>query len=390
MGQEISLSLFGTTEIHLGDRYEDVLKHTGHCGSLQGISVTVGLLKLTVILLAQVNQGQVQAPATPAPSQSQAQVTSQPQSQPQPPDPNQVTPAAVPVSLVPKIVLDKTTYDFGNVIPNSSRTAVFTLTNAGYGTLQITDVKKCCGAIVKLDKQKLDPGESGTLTAEYCAGQGTGSLTKRIGLITNDPKAPQVELTITGKVVQTLTWTPTRFDLSIRSGKAPCPDITIKGLDGTPFSIKGFAATGQSLTADLDPTAKATEFVLKPKVDAAKLEALTTSTGTIRIELDRSDYPAIELGFAVIPSLQVIPSQIFVFSTKADEPVVRTLQVKDNQSDPNVEPGIQIESVMANRACLGYYPSLRQPRACLCSWCIRGGWSPRRHPGRPGLPRCQG
>jgi len=197
----------------------------------------------------------------------------------------------------PKLVVEETSYDFGEIVPGSSNIAVFNFRNAGDKLLKITDIRKCCGAVTELDKEELAPGESGVLTVKYRTGQGTGILSKKIGLSTNDPENPQVELAITGKIVQTLEWTPTKFEISPYKQDVVCPDITIKSLNDTPFTIKGLKATGQCFTADFDPDQKATEFTLQLKADADKLTALNTNRGSIRIELDHLDYETINLRF---------------------------------------------------------------------------------------------
>jgi hypothetical protein len=245
----------------------------------------------------------------------------------------------------PRLVLEKTTYDFGQIKSGSANTAVFRLSNAGPGTLQIIDVRRCCGAVVELKKKELAPGESTELTAKYRAGQGPGDMTKNIGLVTNDPHKPLVELTITGQIIQTLTWTPTRLQIAAYTKDLPCPEITIKSLDGTLFSVEGFVATGQCLNAEFDPIRKATEFILKPTVDLARVNALTASSGTVRVNLDHPDCKSIDLAFSVIPALQVTPAQLLVFNARAGEPLLRLLQIKDNQAAPDSTTDVAIESV---------------------------------------------
>ena len=88
------------------------------------------------------------------------------------------------VSL-PKLELDKRSYDFGVIKPNSKNKAVFNLTNVGNKPLIIKDVKKCCGAVIQLDKEELISGESGVLTVEYRNGTGTGTFNKTVSLTTN-------------------------------------------------------------------------------------------------------------------------------------------------------------------------------------------------------------
>jgi hypothetical protein len=112
----------------------------------------------------------------------------------------------------PKLVVEKTSYDFGEIVPGRSNTAVFYFRNAGDKLLKITDIRKCCGAMTELNKEELAPGESGVLTVKYRTSQGSGTLSKKISLFTNDPENTQVELTIMGKVVRTLEWMPTKMN----------------------------------------------------------------------------------------------------------------------------------------------------------------------------------
>ncbi len=245
----------------------------------------------------------------------------------------------------PRIVLDRTTYDFGEIRPQSKNTATFRLTNSGTGVLKISDVQKCCGAVIKLDKKELAVGETGTLTAEYIAGPVPQALSKNIRLLTNDPKNAQVELSVIGKVIQTLTWTPARFEIAAYKEDIVCPPITIKSTDGRPFAIKAFAATGQCLTADFDPNSKASEITLKPKADRAKLEAQPTSTGRIKIDVAHRDYEAIYLDFEIRPVFEVTPQRIFVANAEPGQAVLRTLQLQDRRVSSSANVSGEIESV---------------------------------------------
>jgi len=249
----------------------------------------------------------------------------------------------------PKLVVENSSYDFGNIKPGSTNTATFNFTNVGDRPLKITNVKRCCGAVIKLDKEELAPGDSGTLTAQYRAGMVSSLLKKKIGLFTNDPKKPQVELTITGRVIQTLEWTPARLELSAYDEDKSCPDITIRSLDGTPFSIKGFAATGHCLTADFDPDFKANEFTLKPVLDTAKLQGLSKADGQIKIDLDHPDYHNIFLGFNVTLPFEITPRAIFSMESPLDKPVLRTIKIQDNRNGQNEYISSLIESFTSEK-----------------------------------------
>jgi hypothetical protein len=234
------------------------------------------------------------------------------------PDQATVQPSVSQVQIeslgMPKLIIEKTSYDFGEIKPGSKNTATFRFSNVGDELLQVTDVKKCCGAVIKLDKEELASGESGVLTAQYQAGQGASVLKKNIGFSTNDPDNSQTILTITGKVVPTLKWTPVRFEIAPYNQDVACPEITITSLDDTPFAIKQFNSTNQCFSIDNNLKYKATEFTLKPKADLDKLNTLDINRGSISIILDHPDYEVINLKFIVVPPLQAIPPQILVFN----------------------------------------------------------------------------
>jgi hypothetical protein len=246
-----------------------------------------------------------------------------------------------------RIVVEKTMYDLGQIKPGSINSATFHLTNAGVSVLRITDIKKCCGTTVEIEKMELRPGESTVLLARYNAPMISGDVSKRIELVTNDPASPTRELTITGRVIQTLTWTPSQFKLSVHGETVNCPEIVIKSLDGTAFSVKGFAATGHMITADFDPNQKATKFTLRPTVSTAKLRALTTASCSIAVDLDHPDYKTVTVPFEVIQPLQATPLQVFVFKAKVGEPVAKMVQVQDNEADPNTASQVAVASVTA-------------------------------------------
>lgn len=245
----------------------------------------------------------------------------------------------------PQIVVDKPTHDFEKVRPGSTNTASSRLTNSGGSRLRITEVKQCCGVVAKIDKRELASGESATLTLECQAGQMGGKFGKKIAIMTNDPKSPQIVLTLAGEVVPTLSWTPTRFEIPAYRENPVCPEIKIKSLDGTPFAVKGFMATGQCLTADFDANNKASELTLKPKADRVKLAAAAFSNGRVRIELAHRDYQTIELDFDIKPAIEVTPLRIMVFNAESGKPVVRALQLQDNRLETKAEISTSIESV---------------------------------------------
>jgi hypothetical protein len=249
----------------------------------------------------------------------------------------------------PKLVLQDNSYDFGKIRPNSINKAIFNFTNVGDQTLVIKEIKKCCGAVIKLDKEELAPGESGVLTAEYHAASGTGALRRKIGLITNEPNSTEISLVITGEIIQTLTWEPRKFEIATYGRNSVCPEVKIKSLDGTQFSIKNFASSGNCLSAEFDPNFINTEIILKPEVVLDKINELSSKEGKVNIELNHPDYKTISFNFNIISSLEATPSQIIIFNAQKNQPFIRSFEVHDFHNQNDVDISGQIDSISSER-----------------------------------------
>ena len=251
----------------------------------------------------------------------------------------------------PKLVLDNSSYDFGKIHPNSTNKAIFKFANIGNEPLIIKDIQKCCGAVVSLDKEELNPGENGVLTVQYQAGNEARVLMRQVGFTTNEPNNPVVTLTIMGQINDTLEYYPKTFKVASFSNYSEYPKITIKSLDETPFSIRGFKATQQLLFLEYDSDYKATEFIIKPKINKEKIKDFSGTGGAISIELDHPDYEAIELNFNITPSLEAVPAQILVYNSKENEPIQKTIEIQVNEAIGKGNVSAQIDSVVSENGC---------------------------------------
>src|SRR5690606_31163244 len=68
----------------------------------------------------------------------------------------------------PKIIVQPTEYDFGDIKQGTIAKKTFTIMNDGTDVLQITQVRASCGCTaVKPGKTELQPGESTELNVEF-------------------------------------------------------------------------------------------------------------------------------------------------------------------------------------------------------------------------------
>jgi len=236
--------------------------------------------------------------------------------------------AKMTAETAPTIKFESLVYDFGEVGPSVMNTGQFKFTNTGKGLLEITKVARCCGVVTKLDKMKYAPGESGTLEVEWNSGPLESTMTKNIVVHSNDPNTPATNLTIKAKVVLQIDWEPKRLKLFLDEENAGCPKITISSIDHRPFSITEFKSTVDCITADYDPSVKATKFVLEPKVDIEKLQK--SLKGRINISLDHPMGNMAVILFSVLPKYTVNPPLLIIFNAEPEKPIVRKISVLNN------------------------------------------------------------
>lgn len=257
-------------------------------------------------------------------------------------------PAAVAESTKagPKIEFESMVYDFGKVGPAQKLNGEFKFTNAGDTLLKITKVEKCCGAVTKLDKNELAPGESGVLKVQYSSSRMATKITKHLYVNSNDSATPRTSLTIKAETVLKVEYEPRSLKLMLNKENAACPKITIRSTENKPFSVTSFTATNKALTADIDSSVEATEFVLEPKVDMEKLQ--NRKSGRISIGLS---YPqpntapeTVSIIFQALSRFSIRPAMLVVLYNNPNEPVKKSLWITNNYGeDFEVESGTSKE-----------------------------------------------
>jgi len=102
----------------------------------------------------------------------------------------------------PKLVIQQTSHDFGDIVQGEKVTHTFVISNSGGDVLKISDVRASCGCTaVKPEKNELAPGESTNLLVSFNSAGRSGAQLKTVTVKTNDPESPETVLTITAHVV---------------------------------------------------------------------------------------------------------------------------------------------------------------------------------------------
>ncbi len=242
-----------------------------------------------------------------------------------------IRPAATPRASIssPRIAFEKMVHDFGDVGPATSNLCEFRFTNTGNGVLRIGEIGKTCSCTpFSLAKKEYVPGESGTLKVNYYSDTQRGPTTKHLLVRSNDRAQPEVTLAVKATVITKVDYEPKTLDLVLNRENAACPKITLTSIDDQPFSIRHFKSTANCITADYNPSVRATRFVLEPKVDMAKLES--TLSGLIEIGLTHPECKAITVGLDTLPKFKVTPRSIVVRGVDPKESIVKKVRILAN------------------------------------------------------------
>jgi hypothetical protein len=228
--------------------------------------------------------------------------------------------------------LNKSVHNFGNVSPATTHVCEFKFTNTGNDVLEIYEIEKTCGCTpFVLDKKKYAPGEKGSLKIGFYSDTQLGSTIKPLYLYSNDETNPEIELDIKANIIAKVDYEPKSLKLLMMKPNADCPTIRIRSLDNQPFSIQSFKSTSNCITVDFDPSVKARQFVLQPKVDTQKLENI--STGRFEIGLSHPNTKTISGTFDAPPRFSTSPRSITIHQTDPRQSTVKKVRVISNYDE---------------------------------------------------------
>jgi len=232
----------------------------------------------------------------------------------------------------PRITFESMVCDLGQIPPRTKHVCEFKFTNTGNEVLEITKVHSTCGCIIsKLKKKEYAPGKSETLQATYQSSASAGQVKKYVLVYSNDKVNPKVILTVKTEIVIKVAHEPKRFNLVLDKENAGCPAVTLTSLDNQPFSITGFKSTGDSITADFDPSVKEASFVLKPKVNMEKLRK--GMKGQIEISLNHPECKTLMIVYNTLPEFEFDPRVVYVREAEPLKPVTKTVRIRSNYNE---------------------------------------------------------
>ena len=246
------------------------------------------------------------------------------------PDP---APDAKPQKNQPKLEFENTIHDFGLTGPGRYLSCQFKFKNTGDTLLKIRKkVDSTCGCTVPiLDKTDYAPGESGVIKVRFHTPSTAVTTAKQLYVHSNDLRNPKIQLTVKSTVKLDIEVSPKTLSLNLRDENAGIGPITITSKDGQEFAIKSVISPRAAITADVDPTVKATQFTIQPKVDITKLLSIPNSI--ITITLDHPYTKTVRVNYTAKSAFTVSIPRIIIQRAKAGQKVNKTVFIESNYNE---------------------------------------------------------
>ena len=246
--------------------------------------------------------------------------------------------------LQPVLKLESTEHNFGEVGVKTQNACSFKFSNAGKVLLVIKNIKSTCGcAVPDLPKKEYAPGESGNIEIRFTAGgEEDHKVVKHLYVQSNDKSNPDAELTLKAKVVTRVKYEPQILKLSLKYPDTNSPTIKLTSVDGNAFAITAVQATADAVTVEFDPNFSATQFVIKPKVNADVLKKVLN--GSISFTLNHPQCSQINIFFEAMPVYNLNPPMIMVLKARPGTAIIREIWVLNNYNEP-----FEIESVSSQK-----------------------------------------
>ena len=117
--------------------------------------------------------------------------------------------APLPGEPRPKVVIEKTSFNFGTMGDDATKSHKFVFTNEGDASLTLTKGDTTCRCtLVNLEQTDIPPGEATSVKVQWNAKNLAGPYRQSATIFTNDPERSRVTLTITGRITAALRVTP--------------------------------------------------------------------------------------------------------------------------------------------------------------------------------------
>jgi hypothetical protein len=213
----------------------------------------------------------------------------------------------------PMINFDNREYDFGKVPAGEFVKHVFTVTNGGTETLEISNVHPACGCTTAGEwSHKIEPGQTGTIPVQFNSSHYNGPVTKTIDVTSNAKNQPRATLVLKGAIWKPIDIVPQSAVINVQADDTNTASTTVKIVNQTDSAItlSDAASTSKSFTAEVKTVKPGKEFQLIVTAHPPFPQGNSPATISVKTSLTNVATLTISAIASVQPAVQVAPAQI--------------------------------------------------------------------------------
>lgn len=233
----------------------------------------------------------------------------------------------------PRLVCDEPTYDFGRRGDHETVAHTFTLRNAGDQAVRIEQVRASCGCTVpRTSAQVIAPGATATVEVQFRLAGRRGRQRQVIQVVSDDPVAPRLPLTLEGVITLRIEANPFRIIAGNVDGqKGFFQDISLTAVE--PFDILSLESSHPQVTVEDIVVTPGTHYLLR--VQARPPFGLGQYQAEIRLTTNTEEAPEITIpvSFRVVGAVNYAP-QVLLVPANARGPVTRFVVLQPSGQGP--------------------------------------------------------
>lgn len=159
-------------------------------------------------------------------------------------------------SGAPAIQFETNFCDLGKLTAPGKVSGLFKFKNIGNAVLELAQPDTSCGCTVaRVSPDILAPGQSGEITYTISLDHAMGQVQKQIMVHSNDPKTPEVDLTVQLDYTPLYELSPMVLRMALPADKDETQaTFTIVRNDGQPLGLKNLVTSQKWVSAALDPS----------------------------------------------------------------------------------------------------------------------------------------
>jgi hypothetical protein len=235
------------------------------------------------------------------------------------------------VEGIPKIVINKTEHNFGEVKKGDQATYSFVFKNEGSAELLIKNVAPTCGCTASEFTKSVPPGQEGKITLSINTSSFNGAVTKSAEVTTNDPQRERFSLVMSlviasdsapqGRQIGPFIIGPSNQSiLRVAQGMSVNGLITITNVAANSIRITNVNPQGESFSVNLTTLVEGRRYALN--FGSTANLPLGSHKQTVKLATDSKEMPELEIHLEaiVIRAVSVNPSSLTFENVPLSDP----------------------------------------------------------------------